>query len=105
MRSRFVFGVSEVTPDLLKPRARSVSWHRWESRSTRRSSSVKERDSYCREHGSCTSSTTSARANPYADKTPLYLREGERGTEEERRRDRDRKRVVQVIRRDVSMLT
>lgn len=62
-----------VGADLLNPRAHRVSRQRFESCSTLWSISGKYRCSYCSEHGSCTSSTTSARAKPYADRTPLYL--------------------------------
>lgn len=59
--------------DLLKPCLRSIWSQRWESSSILRSSSEYEPATYCREHGSWTSSTTSAKAKPYADSTPLYL--------------------------------
>lgn len=58
---------------LPNPRVRRVSRQRFESCSTLLSISGKKRCWYCSEHGSCTSSTTSARARPYADRTPLYL--------------------------------
>lgn len=66
-------GKSSPGAHLPNPPAHRVSRQRLESCSTLLSISGKKRCSYCSEHGSCTSSTTSARARPYADRTPLYL--------------------------------
>lgn len=58
---------------LENPRAPRVRQQRLESCPTLRSTSANDFCSYRREHGSCASSTTSARARPYAESTPLYL--------------------------------